>query len=103
MEPPSPGELDLSEPRPLGSDSQARTSKTQDNRLNAGHIRASKELPACLLPLIEESLHEAETWLAQNRPAEFREQLLNLYFRLHSFRRTAELYDERFVTIYDPV
>jgi DNA excision repair protein ERCC-2 len=31
----------------------------------------------------------------------FREALLALYFRLHSFRRTAEVYDERFVTIIE--
>jgi DNA excision repair protein ERCC-2 len=44
-------------------------------------------------------LDEAENWLFKNQPAEFREALLGLYFRMHSFRRTAELYDERFVTI----
>ena len=41
----------------------------------------------------------SSSWLVKNQPAEFREALLALYFRLHSFRRTAELYDERFVTI----
>src|SRR5262249_17296146 len=35
-------------------------------------------------------------------PAEFREALLQLYFSLHSFRRTAELYDECYVTIVEP-
>jgi len=44
-----------------------------------------------LIALLEAALTEAETWLAQNQPAEFREDLLALYFRLHSFRRTAEL------------
>jgi DNA excision repair protein ERCC-2 len=39
--------------------------------------------------------------LVKNQPAEFREALLALYFRLHSFRRTAEDYDERFVTIIE--
>jgi Rad3-related DNA helicase len=46
-------------------------------------------------------LDEAENWLVKNQPAEFREALLGLYFRMHSFRRTAELYDERFVTIIE--
>ena len=51
---------------------------------------------------LDDALKEAETWLARNQPADFRESLLELYFRLHSFRRTAELYDERFVTIIEP-
>ena len=50
---------------------------------------------------LEAALDEAERWLVKNQPAEFREALLALYFRLHSFRRTAEVYDERFVTIIE--
>ena len=42
-----------------------------------------------LSPLLEAALTEAETWLAKNQPAEFREALLALYFRLRSFQRTA--------------
>ncbi len=63
--------------------------------------RASRDFPADLLPPLDDALKEAETWLARNLPADFREGLLELYFRLHSFRRTAELYDERFVTIIE--
>jgi DNA excision repair protein ERCC-2 len=54
-----------------------------------------------MLPL-ENALKEAETWLARNQPADFRDSLLKLYFRLHAFQRTAQLYDERFVTITEP-
>jgi DNA excision repair protein ERCC-2 len=54
-----------------------------------------------LAPL-DEALKQAETWLARNQPSDFRESLLELYFRLRSFQRTAELYDERFVTITEP-
>ncbi len=61
----------------------------------AGEGFASRELPAHLLPLVETALKEAETWLAQNQSAEFRQPLLELFFRLHSFQRTAALYDER--------
>jgi len=64
-------------------------------------VSTSRELPETLIALLETALTEAETWLAQNQPAEFREDLLALYFRLHSFRRTAELYDERYVTIIE--
>ena len=54
------------------------------------------------MPPLEDALKEAEAWLARNEPADFRESLLELYFRLHSFQRTAELYDERYVTIIEP-
>jgi len=61
------------------------------------------EFPETLIALLEAALTEAETWLVQNQPAGFRAELLALYFRLHSFRRTAELYDERYVTIIENV
>jgi Rad3-related DNA helicase len=54
------------------------------------------------MALVEESLEEAEGWLARNQPADFRESLLQLYFRLHAFRRTGELYDESYVTMVEP-
>jgi DNA excision repair protein ERCC-2 len=62
-------------------------------------VRTSLALPADLLPLLDQALTTAESWLARNQPAAFRQDLLDLYFRLGSFRRTAELYDERYVTI----
>ena len=62
----------------------------------------SHDFPADLLPPLEDALKEAETWLARNQPAGFRDSLLELYFRLHSFQRTAQLYDERYVTITEP-
>jgi len=64
-------------------------------------VLTTKELPAPLAPIIEEAMEEAALWLARNEPAEFREGLLELYFHLHSFRRTAESYDERYVTIVE--
>jgi DNA excision repair protein ERCC-2 len=64
-------------------------------------VSTSRELPVTLLPLVEATLAEAEFWLVKNKPAGFRDDLLALYFRLHSFRRTAELYDERYVTIIE--
>jgi DNA excision repair protein ERCC-2 len=64
--------------------------------------QTTRDFPDGLLPPLDDALKQAETWLARNQPADFRESLLELYFRLHSFRRTAELYDERFVTITEP-
>ncbi len=70
-------------------------------RLHASGVRITRELPAHLLPLLDEALAQAEVWLAQNQPAEFRERLLELYFRMRSFQRTAEGYDERYVTLVE--
>jgi DNA excision repair protein ERCC-2 len=62
-------------------------------------VSTSPEFPDSLIEPLETALDEAESWLVKNQPAEFREALLALYFQMHSFRRTAELYDARFVTI----
>ncbi len=64
-------------------------------------VCTSLEFPESIIEPLEAALDEAEKWLVKNQPAEFREALLALYFRLHSFRRTAEVYDERFVTIIE--
>jgi DNA excision repair protein ERCC-2 len=55
-----------------------------------------------LTPLLENALDTAAAWLAKNEPAEFREPLLELGFRLNSFLRTAGLYDERYATLLHP-
>jgi len=61
------------------------------------------EFPDSLIEPLETALDKLESWLVKNQPAEFRESLLALYFRLHSFRRTAEVYDEHFITIVENV
>jgi DNA excision repair protein ERCC-2 len=75
--------------------------KTAAIRNEAAGVSTSPEFPDSLIEPLETALDEAESWLVKNQPAEFREALLGLYFRMHSFRRTAELYDERFVTIIE--
>lgn len=75
---------------------KAATIREQDNG-----VSTSLEFPESLIEPLEAALDEAEKWLVKNQPAEFRDALLALYFRLHSFRRTAEVYDERFVTIIE--
>jgi len=69
--------------------------------LKDGAAHSRPDLPGELLPIIEEAMVEAERWLARNEPAEFQPALLQLYFRLHAFRRTAELYDEHYTTIIE--
>ncbi len=61
----------------------------------------STEIPEDFIASLRLFLKEAEAWLVQNRPAIFREHLLALYFRVMGFVRTAELYDERYVTIIE--
>lgn len=75
--------------------------KTAVFRKGADGVRTSPEFPDGLLAPLEMALDEAENWLVKNQPAEFREGLLGLYFRMHSFRRTAEIYDDRFVTVIE--
>jgi DNA excision repair protein ERCC-2 len=70
-------------------------------RVGEAGSSAKQDLPETLMEPLEDALAAAEEWLARNQPAEFREDLLTLYFRLHAFRRTAELYDERYVTIIE--
>lgn len=64
-------------------------------------ITTTSELPKEFLPLVEAVMKEAEVWLVKNNPAAFRDDLLALYFGLHSFRRTAGVYDKRYVTIIE--
>ena len=75
--------------------------KTEPIRNDADGVSTNPEFPDSLIEPLERALDEAELWLVKNQPAEFREALLGLYFRMHAFRRTAELYDERFVTIIE--
>jgi len=75
--------------------------KTAAIRNETNGVSTSPEFPDSLIDPLETALDETESWLVINQPAEFREALLALYFRMHSFRRTAELYDERFVTIIE--
>ena len=56
--------------------------------------------PDSLLPLLRRFVAGAERWLARNRPADFRESLLELYFAAGTFLRVAERYDRRYVTLY---
>lgn len=60
-----------------------------------------QELPEELLIRLQKFLKTAETWLVQNRPAWFRDELLELYFTVTAFLRAAELYDDCFVNLLE--
>jgi DNA excision repair protein ERCC-2 len=91
------------QPRPLDPSAELNLfpAKAATIRKQDDGVSTSREFPESIIEPLETALDEAEKWLVKNQPAEFREALLALYFRLHSFRRTAEVYDERFVTIIE--
>jgi len=64
--------------------------KTEHNR---------NELPVKLIPLLQKFLQMTEKWLAYNIPAEYRKDLLELYFAVHQFVRITEIYDDNYTVI----
>ena len=89
------GDLFAPEPR-----APAQPAPLAGLRVGRNETRVRHEFPADLTPLLEKAMSTAADWLAKNEAAEFREALLELYFQLHSFARTAELYDEHYVTLW---
>ncbi|HSI84717.1 MAG TPA: ATP-dependent DNA helicase, partial [Candidatus Methylacidiphilales bacterium] len=61
--------------------------------------RIVRELPETVRTSLQRVLEVAEPWLAANTPAPFREILLQHYFEITGFLRTAEGFDERYVAI----
>lgn len=92
-------ERDLFTSVPLPKDFQNQSENQFVER--RGGVLTSHNLPGNLIPLIEDALKAAENWLAQNQPTDFREALLQLYFRLHGFLRTADFYDASYRTIVE--
>jgi DNA excision repair protein ERCC-2 len=87
----------------LGGESRTAASGwTHRERLAAEETPwASRELPESLLSILRKFLEQAEQWLIQNRPSNLRPLLLDAYFRVLSFVRTADVFDERFLTLWD--
>ena len=61
----------------------------------------TRELPGELLRCLERFLEVAEEWLVLNTPSDFRAPLLELFFQAFAFVRTAALFDDRYVTIFE--
>lgn len=66
-----------------------------------GSFLTSEESPEELLPLLRPFLKSAEDWLAKNIATAFRDQLMELYFRVRTFVKIWEEYDENYNTIYE--
>jgi DNA excision repair protein ERCC-2 len=61
---------------------------------------AEKEAPEDLCSLLKKYASAAEEWLSTNRPAQFRQELLDLYFDVRRFLRTADRYDDNYASCY---
>jgi DNA excision repair protein ERCC-2 len=59
------------------------------------------EPPEKLLKAIREFSQKAEDWLALNQSAEFRQELLELYFLCNNYLRTAEYFDTFYVSYFE--
>lgn len=51
-----------------------------------------------IIPLVYKFITLAQHWLEENKQADFRDELIDLYFDCLIFLASSELYDERFVT-----
>ena len=104
LEPTASGlELELFSSKAPGASITPKNSESSPLELaqRRGGARASRELPQEIVRLVEDCLDEAEKWLLHDQAADYREEILESYFRLNSFQRTADLYDGRFVTIIE--
>jgi DNA excision repair protein ERCC-2 len=63
--------------------------------------RVEYELPEALLKAVRDFNQQAEDWLAQNQPAEFRQALLEFYFLCSNYLRTAEYFDTFYVSYFE--
>jgi DNA excision repair protein ERCC-2 len=67
--------------------------------LTAGGESACQAMPDDLLPHLQRFHHLADTWLVKNKPAPWKEDLLQLYFDVSGFLRVAERYDDNYTTL----
>lgn len=66
--------------------------------LAAGGEAAVNKCPEPLLPPLRDFHLRAEKWLVKNKPAPWKEDLLQRYFEVSAFLRVAERFDESYTT-----
>lgn len=71
------------------------------NKLLEAGVIIEKEKPKELYSLLRKFVKEADQYLARSHGGEFEKNLLDLYFEVSNFLKTAELYNEGFVTYYE--
>lgn len=62
---------------------------------------SEKEAPEDLIVLLKKFISIAEKWFASGELSDFKEELLSFYFKAVGFIRTAENYDERYITYFE--
>ncbi len=70
---------------------------------DSGPARHEKEPPDSLFPSLRRFLLMTERWLCRNIKTAYREELLDLYFKISGFMRVAEQFDESYVTCYEKI
>jgi DNA excision repair protein ERCC-2 len=73
----------------------------QQASLSQANALTMAQMPETWESTLRPFLQSAETWLARNQPAPFREALIQFYFKTVGFLRIAELFDERFLALWD--
>jgi DNA excision repair protein ERCC-2 len=63
-----------------------------------GGFQSDARLPEGLESLLRGFLRASERWLAKNRPAEYRDLVMQRYFEVNGFLRVWEQYDDSYVT-----
>lgn len=58
----------------------------------------AEEAPKDIFPLLHGYISCCEKWLTENQNGPCKDEILDLYFDIFSFLRTAEFYDERYIT-----
>lgn len=78
-----------------------RLLKYRKNCDEHGSFISEEESPGEILPSLKYFLRSAEKWLIQNIVTEFREPLIELYFKVRAFVRILEDYDDNYRTLYE--
>ena len=94
-------DLDLFNPAVPALANDSPRMSIEDPRTGGG-VLSMIDFPPALLPPLQEAVRQAEKWLLRNEAAEFRPDVLALYFHLSFFLRTADRYDECYRTLLLP-
>jgi DNA excision repair protein ERCC-2 len=80
---------------------QALIDKRKAGEASGGPTLVEQELPDELLAALRRFIRQAESWLALNRPADFRQPLLEFYFQCNNYLRTADYFDQWYVSYFE--
>ncbi len=68
-----------------------------------GNPNAEKELPQDMCSLLRQFSKVSEEWLSLNQATLFQQKLVDFYFEVRRFLRTAERYDDNYATCYTKI